>query len=246
MITFGRFGHVEDREKEKEYYLKHLNYLLFLITGGWDENKYKEIEIIKPLKEILKRNENSFFNIGYKDCLCGFLESMGLSYYNLTPKEKEEIIDMDFTYENWEKKSLELIENFIERTKNACPQIIRFIFDDVGFVFHIQIIYHKEFRLKDLPIYIRDYFILDYTTDQLKELRDKEKYDNIKRKAINIYPIIRERYGMNKFLVKFLNYIGVYTNYDDDEKIRNILNKYYKKNNKIENDESIKFKDKQD
>ena len=33
-----------------------------------------------------------------------FLNIMELSYYNLAQKEKEEISDMDFTYENWEKK----------------------------------------------------------------------------------------------------------------------------------------------
>ena len=41
-------------------------------------------------------------------CLNTFLEKMGLSYYTLTKKEKEEIIDMDLAYANWEKKSQEI------------------------------------------------------------------------------------------------------------------------------------------
>ena len=110
MITFGRFGHVEDIEEEKEYFLYCRNRLICRLTGC--DKKYKEMEIIKPLKEILKREENSYFNSIYKSCFSLFLESMGLSYYNITKKEREEIIDMDFTFENWEKKSLELIKNY--------------------------------------------------------------------------------------------------------------------------------------
>ena len=62
-----------------------------------------EKEIIGPLKTLLKRDANTYFNSLYRMSLTTFLESMGLSYYTLTKKEKEEIIDMDFTYDNWEK-----------------------------------------------------------------------------------------------------------------------------------------------
>ena len=106
MITFGRFGHIEDKEKEKEEYLNSLNLLKKQLTGtiGTTDKEYKEMEIIEPLKEIIKRQENSYFNFIYKSCFSHFLNKMGLSYYNLAQKEKEEISDMDFTYENWEKK----------------------------------------------------------------------------------------------------------------------------------------------
>ena len=250
MISFGRFGHVKDKEKEKEQFLQFLNVLINSLTGTIDdtnEKSYKEVEIIKPLKEIINRQENSYFNFTYRECLSRFLETMGLSYYNLTQKEKEEILEMDFTYENWEKKSLELIKNFIRRIKNLCPHIVWFCFDDIGFVFHIQIIYKTEFKLNNLVVYIRDYFILDYSVDYIMEYRNPEKYNEMKRKVIEIYPIIKERYGINKVYEKILSYIGIDTDYNYEE-TKNILDNYYNKknNNNIENDELIKFKDKQD
>ena len=112
MITFGRFGHVEDRKKEKEIYLEQLNLLLKRLTQFKDNKEYKEKEIIKPLKAILKIKENSYFNFFFHDALSIFLKIMGFSYYNLTKKEIEEIIDMDFTFENWEKKSLFFNQQF--------------------------------------------------------------------------------------------------------------------------------------
>ena len=247
MITFGRFGHVEDSKKEKERFLEELNLLMARLTGYTSVNKeYKEMEIVKPLKEILKSKENSYFNLTFHLVLSIFLHIMGLSYYNLTSKEKEEIIDMDFTYENWEKKSFYLINNFIERIKKECPPLVWFCFDDIYFVFHIQIIYDKQFKLNDLVTYIRDYFILNNTVSYLEEYRDPKKYKEIQKKVFDLYPIIKERIGMNRTLEKILSYIRIDTDYNY-EITKNILNNYYKnKNNKIENEESIKLKDKQD
>ena len=247
MITFGRFGHVEDRGKEKESFLKELNLLMKRITFYEDNKEYTETEIIKPLKEILKRKENSYFNFFFHEALSYFLREMGFSYYNLTPKEKEEIIDMDFTYENWEKKSFYLINNIIERIKKACPPIVWFCFDDIYFVFHIQIIYDKQFKLNDLVTYIRDYFILNNTASYLEEYRNPEIFNEIQKKVFDLYPIIKERIGMNRTLEKILSYIRIDTDYNY-EITKNMLNNYYNKNknNKAEDEESIKLKDKQD
>ena len=124
MITFGRFGHIEDIKEEKKRFLENLNKLMDDLTVGYNYKERKkeikkEIEIIKPLKDILKRQEKSYFNNAYIHALCEFLEVMGLSYYKFTQIEKENVLDMDFTYENWEKQSIELITNFIKRIKNA-------------------------------------------------------------------------------------------------------------------------------
>jgi hypothetical protein len=251
MITFRRFGHVEEKEKEKEIFLEHLNDLMHKMNGTWlsDMTKYKEIEIIKPLKEIMKKkvNSNYFFDRFYKVFLSTFLSKMGLSYYNLTQKEKEEILDMDFTYENWEKKSIELINNFIGRIKNVCPQVVWFCFDDIYFVFHIQYIYKEEFKFNNLFKYIRDYFIFDNTINEIKEYRNQIKYNEIKKKIIKIYPIIKKRYGMNKFLEKILSYFTNDTDYNFEE-TRKILDNYdnNKNNNNLDEEELIKLKNKKD
>ena len=41
MITFGRFGHVEDKEKEKEIFLKYLNDLIYVMTLTVNNDKKK-------------------------------------------------------------------------------------------------------------------------------------------------------------------------------------------------------------
>ena len=248
MITFGRFGNLEDNSKEKEEFLENLN-LFFkrLNYRSSDEHKYKENEIIRPFKEALKRESNSYFNWSFTLCYTIFLEAMGLSYYTLTKKEKEDLLDMDFTYENWKEKSSELIQNFIERLKDNSPRGVWFCFDDICFIFHIEIVYEHNFSLKNIISYIRDYYILENTLIFLKKHRNAEQYKKIQKKIIDIYPEIKEKYGMNKTLEKILSFITMETDYNY-EKTKNLLDNYYnkKKNNKIEDEESMKLKDKFD
>ena len=249
MITFGRFGHAEDYQKDKEFFLKRLNYLIYLLNGYEGKKDYKEAEIIKPLKEKLKpeikADEKSFFPNGAISCLSSFLEIMGLSYYQLTPKEKEEILEMDFTYDNWKNKSIELINSFIQRIINASPKNTHFCFDDIYFIFHIQIISEYEFKLKNLPIYIRSYYILNDTYAPLKEYRNLEIYNDIQKKVIAIYPRIKEECGGNRLLEKILSYFIDDTDYHY-EKTRKILDDYYNKKNGIKDEESESLKDKFD
>ena len=249
MITFGRFGHAEDYQKDKEFFLKRLNYLIYLLNGYEGKKDYKEAEIIKPLKEKLKpeikADEKSFFPNGAISCLSSFLEIMGLSYYQLTPKEKEEILEMDFTYDNWKIKSIELINSFIQRIKDASPQIAHFCFDDIYFIFHIQIVYNYEFKLKYLPTFIRDYYILNETRDFLKKYRNSEIYNNIQKEVFVQYPRIKEECGVNRILEKILSYFIEDTDYHY-EKTRKILDDYYNKKNGIKDEESESLKDKFD
>ena len=249
MITFGRFGHAEDYQKDKEFFLKRLNYLIYLLNGYEGKKDYKEAEIIKPLKEKLKpeikADEKSFFPNGAISCLSSFLEIMGLSYYQLTPKEKEEILEMDFTYDNWKNKSIELINSFIQRIINASPKNTHFCFDDIYFIFHIQIVYNYEFKLKYLPTFIRDYYILNETRDILKKYRNSEIYNNIQKEVFVQYPRIKEECGVNRILEKILSYFIDDTDYHY-EKTRKILDDYYNKKNGIKDEESESLKDKFD
>ena len=249
MITFGKFGHAEDIQKDKEFFLERLNYLLFLLNGCEGKKDYKEAEIIKPLKEKLNERikvEKFFFSIGATySCLSGFLKIMGLSYYNLTQKEKEEILEMDFTYDNFKIKSFELINSFIQRIKNASPQIAHPCFDDIYFIFHIQIISENEFKLKYLPNYIRDYFILNDTITPLKEYRNPELYNDIQKKVIIRYPRIKEECGINRIFEKIRSYFIEDTDYNY-EKTRKILDDYYNKKNEIKDEESESLKEKFD
>ena len=244
MITFGRFGHKKDKEKDQKLFLESLNNLLDDFKDLFrseNSSNLSEKELIEPLKKIIKRNSKSSDKSTYELCLSFFLEKMGLTYYTLTLKEKEEIIDMDFTYANWEKKSSELFESFIERSKNVCPREVWCCFDDICFIIYVQIVQRCEFSSNNFLIFIRDYFILNWGGEFLMEYRDEEKFEEIQRKVIEMYPTIRERYGT--FLYKFKAYFQGNSDYDH-EKTRNILNNYYNKNNKIKDDEIINLKDK--
>ena len=198
LITFGRFGNKKDFENDRVFFLKNLNELYTFLTTGEEHSKdqpYKnELEIVKPLKPILKRRENSwFFKTGYCATLTQFLKPMGLTYETLTKKEIEEILDMDFTFENWEKKSLELLNNYIERSKNICPRMVWFCFEDIFFVLFVRIDHETSFTLDNFIGFIRDYFILDDCEYQFGRYRDPTKFNDIQKRVIDIYPILKEK-----------------------------------------------------
>jgi hypothetical protein len=249
LITFGKYGHVEDEKKEKEYFLEQLNFLMRKLNDYPNEQKnYNEKEIVKPLKDLLKREINStYFNSVYYSMLCSFLGIMGLCYYTLTPEEKEVILNMDYTYENFKEKSPSIINNFIARIKKAFPASLSFCFDDIYFILHMQIVYREYFSFNNFVIYVRDYYILDDTISLIKKYRDDEEYNKIKKRVIDIYPELKEKYGMNRILEKIVSFITKNTDYDN-EITKKILDDYYykNKNNKKENEESIRLKDKQD
>ena len=249
MITFGRFGHDEDIQKDKKFFLEQLNFFMYMLNDYDCKKDYKEEEIIKPLKEKLNeriKEEEYFFSTGVTySMFSSFLNIMGLSYYNLTQKEKEEILEMDFTYDNWKIKSIELINSFIQRIKNASPQIAQVCFEDIYFIFHVQIIYRHEFKLKDLPKYIRGYYILNDTFTPLKEYRNSEKYNDTQKKVIARYPRIKEECGVNRILEKIRSYFILDTDYNY-EKTRKILDDYYNKKKEIKDEESESLKEKFD
>ena len=154
LITFGKFGK-KDKDNDKKLFLEKLNILFRLVTFGQQfDSDYpditNELEIVKPLKEILKRRENSWFlQRAYQASFNQLLKPMGLSYETLTNKEKEEVLDMDFTFENWEKKSQELLSSYIERSKNICPRGVWFCFEDIFFAMSVRIYKHSEFTLNN-------------------------------------------------------------------------------------------------
>ena len=152
---------------------------------------------------------------------------------------------MDFTYENWKEKSIKIINNYIERSKNVCPDSVDFCFNDICFVFYVQINHGCEFSLNNFLTFIRDYFILDKSKSLFEEYRNAKIYEDIQRKVINIYPNLKKRYGKNIYLEKILSFISSDTDYNYEE-TKKILDNNKKFNNFIEGDETIKLKDKYD
>ena len=104
-------------KKERELFLRYKKRLINDQSGfeiredsleGMDENKINEI-----IKQCMKVNKGIIYIT-----LSSFMKYMGLSYYILNQDEINEIEEMDFTYENWEKKSKILYDKFLKKPRN--------------------------------------------------------------------------------------------------------------------------------
>ena len=244
-ITFGRFGREEYWKKDREIFLDELRRLVSELAKNKDlYEKANENELAKSLKPLFKKK---FFNHSIKYYLGDFMRHMGLSYDILTSKEKEEIKEMEFTYENWEKKSEELYNNYLMRCKKNCPETIYFCLDYRMFINSVQGGYQCELTLNNFLRFIRDFFILEKDLSIYEKYIDREEFDKIRNKVIDIYPKLKETYGPNRTLEK--NFLFLFDEYNDYnyEIVANILDNYYdkkkKKNIKINDDEKIKLKD---
>ena len=247
MILFGRYGPVVDTKIEKKQFLESLNDLIHRYENNF-ETKYNEKEIVDILKIKLKELvTDSTSNLDTIFFSSSFLLSMGLSYYILSPKEKKEILEMDYTYDNWKIKSQELIESFNIRIKNAFPKMLWFCLEDKYFVLHIRICYFENFKINNFIIFIRDYFILDKTSPFILENRECQLFFDIRKTVYAIYPEVKEKYGMNRTLEKICSFFSIHTDYNY-EKSKELLDNYYKnkQKNKKDDDESVGLKEKQD
>ena len=96
---------------------------------------------------------------------------------------------------------------------------------------------------------IRDYFLLKKEESIYGYYRDNDLFDTIRKKVEYLYPIYKEKYGMNRYLEKILSYIEPEENDYANEITRNLLNNYYNNKNKNKNedkDEYIPLKHKED
>ena len=242
-VTFGKFGREEHWKNDRKIFLDKLRDLIADYTGNLiDYKESSEKEIVKLLKPILRKKYSSIFFIS--DYLDDFIARFGLSYKVLTKKEKEEVIDMDFTFENWSKKSEELYNNYVERNKKILPEKIHFCLDYRFFVMTILVDHECNFTLNNFLRKIRDYFILEKEKVLLERFMDLDEFDKIRNKVINIYPELKEKYGYNRTIDKnFLSYFDSSNDYNY-EVVAKILDDYYnnKEDNNINNDESIRLK----
>ena len=245
IVTFGRIGNEKNWKDDKKIYFDSASYLLYkLFYRKVDyeriiENNESEFnEILNKRIKIIKKYDLYFLD----ESIDLFMDCMGLSFKVLDKKEKEEIRNMEFTYENWKNKSLILMNDYINRNKKICPPEIKICFDDICFPMFVQMSYKSNFESNNFLKFIRDYFLLEGYKEAFEGLRNENLYNNIRKQMINLYPILKEKYGMNKYLEKFLNYIIVDNDYGF-EFVANILNNYSKKTIKIDENEPLKYKE---
>ena len=245
IVTFGRIGNEKNWKDDKKIYFDNASYLLYKLS--YEKINYKRIEeenelefneILNKRIKIIKKYDLYFLD----ESIDLFMDCMGLSFKVLDKKEKEEIRNMEFTYENWKNKSLILMNDYINRNKKICPPEIRICFDDICFPMFVQMSYESNFESNNFLKFIRDYFLLEGYKETFEGLRNENLYNNIRKQMIDLYPTLKEKYGMNKYLEKFLSYIIVDTDYRF-EFVANLLNNYSKKTIKIDENEPLKNKE---
>ena len=245
IITFGQFGNKINLEEERKLFLKVKKELVrnlssLYITYEFMEKK-NETEIDELIEELKKEKKTA---LHFETTLDIFMNYMGLSFIGLNKEEREEIVEMKFTYENWKKKSLSLLDNFTEKCKRDFPPEFHICFQDIWFIIYIQAWKDCVVNLKSLLKYIRNYYILD-NLKSVMVYRDQEMFEKIRNNMINIYPQLKEKYGMNRTLEKFLSYLYKDNDYNI-ECVSSLLNKYYENKSKINQDEFIGLKQKED
>ena len=243
-ITFGRFGRKENWVKDRELFLNYKKKLIYNLSCDYYQSldNKNEIEINELLKKNIKEKKLCP-NFDYSLML--FMNNMGLSYNLLKKEEKEEIIEMDFTFENWERKSKIFFDNFKENSKKVSPPEVQLCFEDKCFIIFVQIFKNCEISKNNIIKFIRDYFILDIKKNIFERLRDPILFNTIRNNMIDLYPKLKAMYGINKNIEKLLSYFEKDNDYNN-KYIKRILEKYDNKDNKANDDEKIIFKDKID
>ena len=118
---------------------------------------------------------------------------------------------------------------------------LKFCFDDQFFPLYVVALNGDIFQKNNYIRFIRDYFILDKGGFYFNQFRDNTIFNDLQKKIIKIYPIIKEKYGANKFIEKFFSYLKPEDKYNDYniKYIKNLLDNY---DNNKKDDEPEKFK----
>ena len=255
-ITFGKFKEfikAEDSKEDKEIFINSkkslLSYLLYQQTefNRLTEEQISDLDnqIKKQLYQINSINEEE--NKTVYNAFCLFMFKNGLCLNLLSQQEKKELLTMDLSYKNCKKMFLNIFNKYIEDMENNWPEEIKMCYKERGFVSYChcrqkRIIKGDNSFLK----LIRDYFLLDAGKIYYKDSRDNVLFNEIKKEMEKEYPKLKEEYGMNKYLDKFLGYIGyMQSDYYFDE-VSELLNKYDKQKTKKNIDESKPINQKQD
>lgn len=244
IITFGRIGSEKNWKEDEKIFIESTREFLYNVSCfRIDYNEIDKMNFLE-LKKLIKQKIDEDKDSGYlRYAFAVFMPEMGLSYEVLSKEEKMELADMEFTFENWEKKSKILMDNFIEKSKKDCPKEIHICFDDICFPIYVQSFRRTNITTSNFLEFIRDYFLLNQYDTCFEGYRDETLFNNIRKKMIEIYPDLKKQYGMNKYLEKFLSYITLETDYNH-EFVRNILENNPKK--ELDNDEKKPLKEKEE
>ena len=163
----------------------------------------------------------------------------GISFKDLDKEAKKEILQLDFSFDSFKNYT----KNYHLKYQKNCIKIIpemNICFNDECFIYFCQLFGKAKININNILNNIRDYFILETRKTVFDGYLDEKNFIKIKKDVIDIYPIIKKKYGINKYLDKFLSFF--FTNNDyNNEKTKEILDNYDN-----QNDNYIKLKDKED
>jgi len=179
-----------------------------------------------------------------------YLYELGLtSYERLNDNEKMELSTMIHTYENCKNYVLNIFNRYIENEKKEFPLQIWKCFNEKCFIAYIQSeqSWKAINKINILIELIKDYFILDKRNERFAKYRDNTLFNEIKNEMINIYPALKDTYGINRYIEKFCSYLDLHNDYNN-EFLKNLLDNYYnnKKNEGNKENKYIPIKTKED
>lgn len=256
IVTFGlykKYNNNKEIEREQEnFFFAKKTLLCILLYKMPDFNLLTEEDILQmdiliKIKREEKKLDKILIEYGYTSLLLMF----GLKYDFLSKEKKNEILNIDYSYESCKKYVLNIYQEYIRESKKNVPKEIEICFKDMCFVryCHINEIKFKTNSSNFISI-LKSYFLLDEYKGTYFEYRDNKIFEEIKNKLIDIYPKIKEKYGMNRHLDKFLSYMDKDNDYNYPF-LKTILDNYYNnktkmnnnkingENNNVEEDENI-------
>ena len=240
LYNYGQFKSFTGNNKaERKTFLENkknaLNALYFFDCPLNLEIK-KEEEINIMIKQKIEEQKNQ---LAIKVAMNAIIKPWGISFTNLDKEEKNELFKLDFSFERFTKYAKEYLLKYRQNCINLIPEMER-CFDDEYFIYFCQLFGKPKITINNILNNIRDYFILDVCNEVFHRYRSDKEYQKIKKDITDFYPTIKNNYGINKYLDKFLSYFFNNNDYNHKE-TKVILDNYYNQNKNY-----IKLKDKDD
>ena len=259
LVTFGKFKKFTKEEDLQNDKINFINAKKVLLSYLIYETQYKS-NLIKEnesdMDNLIKKNIS--YNIINKEKLkfdintcsfIGFMSKFGLSYRFLNEEVQKKLLSLELTYDSFKKMVLNIYDEYINTMKKMWPIELEICYEERGFISYCHFYRKLEIQKDNFMYIIRDYFLLKKGESLYGYFRDNDLFDTIRKKVENLYPIYKEKYGMNRYLEKILSYIDPQGNDYANEITRNLLNNYYNNKNKDKNedkDEYIPLKHKED
>ena len=233
LVTFEFLKKFNEEEKQKEkdnfYWRKQILLCTLLYNIAWmdllTENDISNMDELIEIKRNDKNTRKDTIDLAYTT----FIASFGLSYHLLNNEEKIEFSKMELNYENCKKFALKIYDKYIDDSKKNTPKEFHFCFKDRAFLLfcHMNKI---AININNIVEYIKKYYFFDQGIWAFEEYRDNKVFNEVKNELISIYPKIKEKYGSNRYLDKFLRFFDEENDYNNPL-IKDLLDKYYKEKN---------------